>query len=256
MKDLVTGPSPAVHLILSHSVTRYPVLRDCPVPLRTSFFRISFPPLPTILPLPLFPFLFSPSRFPPHTFFASHALFYLNIPLLSLTASRALHMDITLEYAIAAGGILTLFFLANLLRLARPLFQRVSRKASKHVSYTYLIHRHRYLGPWTPADVLVQVAYAAGNIFCLSFHATSTMEVGKRAGSMALINMIPLFAGPHLSSLADVLGVSLVTARQVHRSAAFMTSALVLVHLLFALAATPSFSIGMAQNLFAIIVSA
>lgn len=81
------------------------------------------------------------------------------------------------------------------------------------------------------------------------------MEVGKRAGNLALINMIPLFAGPHISSLADALGVSLVSARQIHRSAAIMASGLVLVHFLLTLAATPSFSLGEAQDLFAVIVS-
>ena len=164
-------------------------------------------------------------------------------------------MDNTIEYAIAAGGILSLFFIANLLRLAQPLCQYIGRVSSKHLSYTYLVSRHRYLGPWTPADLLTQVAYVAGNVVCLSFHPASTMEVGKRAGNLALINMIPLFAGPHISSLADALGVSLVSARQIHRSAAIMASGLVLVHFLLTLAATPSFSLGEAQDLFAVIVS-
>lgn len=162
-------------------------------------------------------------------------------------------MDITLEYAIAAGGILTLFFLANLIRLVWPLCRRVGREVSKHLSYTYLVRRHRYLGPWTAAAVLAQVVYVAGNVFCLSFHAASTAQVGRRAGSMALINMVPLFGGPHLNSLADALGVSLVSARRVHRSTGIMASALVLVHLLFTLAATPSFELGNPQNIFAII---
>ena len=164
-------------------------------------------------------------------------------------------MNITLYYAIAAGGILTLFLLANLLRLAQPLCQHISRHASKYLSYTYLVHRHRYLGPWTPAKVLTQVAYAAGNVFCLTFHATSISEVGEQAGNMAMINLVPLFASLSLSWLADALGVSLVSVQQVHRSAAIMASALALVHLLFSLAATPSFDLGMAQDLFAVIVS-
>jgi hypothetical protein len=40
-------------------------------------------------------------------------------------------MNITLEYAIAAGGILLLLFLTNLLRLALPIIRHVSRKAAK-----------------------------------------------------------------------------------------------------------------------------
>lgn len=165
-------------------------------------------------------------------------------------------MDITLEYAIAAGGILTLLFLANLLRLSLPVIRYVGRKASKHLTYAYLLHRHRYLGPWTRAQVLVQLAYAAANICCLCFHVSSIQEVGRRAASMALINTVPLFASPHLSALSDSLGVSLVTARQMHCSVGIMASALTLVHLLFTLAATPSFDLRISQNLFAVIVSA
>lgn len=149
-----------------------------------------------------------------------------------------------------------LFFVANFLRLAQPLYQRVSRASSKHLFYTHLVRRHRYLGPWTPAGVLAQVVYLSGNVLCLSFQAGSTVEVGKRAGRMALINMVPLFAGSHISSVADALGVSLVTARLLHRSVAAMVSVLVLVHLLFALAAAPSFGVGVAQDVFAIVVSA
>lgn len=99
------------------------------------------------------------------------------------------------------------------------------------------------------------MVYLAGNVLCLSFQASSTVEVGKRAGRMALVNMVPLFAGSHISSLADALGVRLVTARLLHRSIAAMVSVLVLVHLLFALAAAPSFGIRVAQDLFAIVVS-
>ena len=69
-----------------------------------------------------------------------------------------------------------------------------------------------------------------------------------------MVNMIPLFAGLHYSSLADALGVSLASARLVHRSAGIITAAFVLVHLLFSVA-TPPFELGIAKNLFAVIVS-
>jgi hypothetical protein len=164
-------------------------------------------------------------------------------------------MDITLDYAIAAGGVFALLFLTNLVRLARPLLQRISREASKHLYYTYLVGRHRYLGPWILADALMLVVYVASNVFCISFRAASTAEVGERAGKMAMVNIVPLFAGPYHSSLADALGVRLTSARLVHRSAGTMTAALGLVHLLFSIAAAPAFDLGIAKNLFAVTVS-
>ena len=100
-------------------------------------------------------------------------------------------MDITLDYAIAAGGILTVFFLANLARLAWPLFQRVSREASKHLSYTYLVRRHRYLGPWTPADVLVQAAYVDACCYpSMVAIASSISELEKQTSA-------PPLSGPY-----------------------------------------------------------
>jgi hypothetical protein len=73
---------------------------------------------------------------------------------------------------------------------------------------------------------------------------------------MALINIIPLFASLHLGGLVDSLNVSLVTARLVHRSACIMALMLLITHLLLALTATPSFDLGLSENLFAVIVSA
>ena len=165
-------------------------------------------------------------------------------------------MDITLEYAIVAGGILLLLFLANLLRQTLPIIRYIGRRALKHLTYAYLLHRYQYLGLWTRAQVLAQLAYAAANLFCLCFHVSSTQEVGKRAESMALINAMPLFASPYISMLSDSLGVSLATVRQMYCSAGIMASTLILVYILFTLAATPSFDLYISGNLFAVIVSA
>lgn len=165
-------------------------------------------------------------------------------------------MDITLDYAIAAGGVFVLLVLMNLVRLAQPLLVRTCREASKHLHYTYVVCRHRYLGPWILADALMLVVYVASNVFCISFRTSSTAEVGERAGTMAMVNIVPLFVGLDHSSLADALGVRLTSARMVHRSAGIVTAALVLVHLLFSLATPPAFELGTAKNLFAVTVSA
>ena len=71
----------------------------------------------------------------------------------------------------------------------------------------------------------------------------------------AMINLIPLFAVPHLSTLADLLGVTLSTFRQIHPSAGVMAVALTIFHVLVMVASQPSFPLDLSHNQFAVIVS-
>ena len=100
------------------------------------------------------------------------------------------------------------------------------------------------------------------NIICLivtisksGFQVSTISESGLQAGSLSLINMVPVFAGPHLGFLADLLGLSMSTYRHLHRSAGIMSCALTVFHVLVAVASQPSFSLDLPQNLFAVIVS-
>ena len=67
--------------------------------------------------------------------------------------------------------------------------------------------------------------------------------------------MIPLFAGPHLSFLADVLGFRLGTYRLVHRSAGVMSFALLLFHILVVAVERTSFPLEISEHLYGVIVS-
>jgi hypothetical protein len=67
--------------------------------------------------------------------------------------------------------------------------------------------------------------------------------------------MTPLFASPHLTFLADQLGVALKTVRQLHRSAGLMTVALGAFHVLVFASSRVTFPLNIARNLFAVIVS-
>ena len=65
--------------------------------------------------------------------------------------------------------------------------------------------------------------------------------------------MIPLFAGPHLSFLADMLGFRLATYRRVHRSAGLMSFALLLFHILSIAVQRTSFSLSVPEHLYGMI---
>ena len=163
-------------------------------------------------------------------------------------------MDITQAYAVAAGGIFTTLFLINLLPYVMRLTGRVLIVICKHLTYPYLVRRHRLFGPWTRAGVLVQLVYITANLFCLSFRVSKISEAGLRAATLSLINMIPLFAGPHLSFVADLLGVSLTTYRQIHGTAGVGSFGLLGFHVLEAVSGG-SYSLASRRNVFGLVVS-
>jgi hypothetical protein len=171
-------------------------------------------------------------------------------------------MDLIQVYAVVMGGVFGVLLLLNgWPRIAR-LVRYLSPLALKHMVYRYILHRHGLLGPWSRAGVLLQLIYIAGNITCFSLGASNVKpqtsrlsEAGLRAGTLSMINLIPLFAGPHLGSLADLLGVTLSTVRQIHRSAGVMAALLAVIHVVVAVVTRPSFALDVAQNLFAVIVS-
>ncbi|KAG9228392.1 hypothetical protein BJ875DRAFT_508528 [Amylocarpus encephaloides] len=175
------------------------------------------------------------------------------------TTSRSSSKDTIQIYTIAVGGTLCIFAFVNLLPLLIPLVTRVSNFVSKHFRYSYILHRHRILGPWTRAGVVIQLAYLVINLFYVfvvlswdGLKAANFSDAGRRAGTLVEVNMIPLLAGPHFAFLADLLRLLLKTIRGVHRSAGWMTAALVFLHSM-AVAFDGPLLIDVSQNLFTVI---
>lgn len=52
-------------------------------------------------------------------------------------------MNIIQVYAVDAGGIFSVFALIHLLPKIMPLVIYLSLRFSKHITYPYLLHRHR-----------------------------------------------------------------------------------------------------------------
>jgi hypothetical protein len=80
-------------------------------------------------------------------------------------------------------------------------------------------------------------------------------KVGLRAETILLINMIPLFAGLHLSFLVDCLKINLIIVQCIYCLAEVMSFVLIVFHVLVTLAARLSFVLSLPQNLFVVIVS-
>jgi hypothetical protein len=166
-----------------------------------------------------------------------------------------------LGYAIALGGLFAGLIFINVFNLKRldyspylPSFARASLHRSwRHLIYPYLVRRHRFLPPFTLADLLAQLTYIAGNCFCLAY-GSSIENAGLRAGTLSLINLIPLFFSPYLGLAADVLGLSLRAFRYVHRSAALMSSGLALFHAAVAIISHTDFTMSSTKNVSAVVV--
>ncbi|PTB40388.1 hypothetical protein M441DRAFT_70199 [Trichoderma asperellum CBS 433.97] len=107
---------------------------------------------------------------------------------------------------------------------------------AKAIGYCFLVNRHRLIGPFTVASAFLQLIYVGSNIVSLVYGINSVVEAASRAGTLALINLAPLYFSTHLSFLADIFGVSLATYRQLHRSCGLVAVAHVIFHGAFALA--------------------
>ena len=171
-------------------------------------------------------------------------------------------MDFDSFYALVLGSVFCILIFANTLPLLLRCSRYLSPLISKHMVYRYLLQRHRLFGPWSRAAVLLQLVYIAGNTVCAVFRVShgkiqlsTVSQAGLRAGTLSVINLVGLFAGPHLDFLADVFGVASRTLRHLHLSAGVMVVILALFHTLVAVGVRRSFDLRQAQNLFAVIVS-
>lgn len=138
-------------------------------------------------------------------------------------------MEIIHLYAISMCSILLIPFV---LRVLKGITKCLALVIPKYLEYPYALRRHKHLGPWTRLEVLLMITYVGANSICLSFGVSSLADSGIRAGHLSLANLLPLFLGPHLSFLADLIGISVKSFRKIHLVVASMIYVLTLFHAL------------------------
>jgi hypothetical protein len=180
-------------------------------------------------------------------------------------------MDITLAYAIGFGAMFGMMILIRpiyrLTQIVCPIVLEVrnlratiaiarylSRLVSGHFTFPTVLRRGKYIDRWSRTDVLLLLAYFGANVSCILVRFPGISEAGLRAGMLSLINMILLFAGPHLSFLADVLGVSIRTCRRLHIFAGLVSIVLAMFHAIVGAATKGKFSLEISRNLWALTV--
>ena len=157
-------------------------------------------------------------------------------------------MDIVQAYATAAGSILAALMLWNIR-------SRFSSAVTHYLLYPHLLPRNRFLPPLAPAEVFFQTALLAANTLAIVFRCTDVQDAARRAGRLALVNMVPLSAGPHLAALADLLDISLARHRALHRLIGWTAFALLAFHALVPVVTQFPFPVRAAENRWALTVS-
>ncbi|KJK68090.1 Ferric reductase like transmembrane component [Aspergillus parasiticus SU-1] len=180
-------------------------------------------------------------------------------------------MDITLAYAIVLGSCLGIMVLLRPvrrfasvicptspeLRHLPPLPQIIrylSQWTAKHLTFQAVLRQGKYIDRWSRADIVLTMMYLGANMTCVLVYFPGMTQAGFRAGRLSIINTILLFAGPHLSFVADMLGVSIRTCRRLHVLAGLVAILLAVFHAIVGAATKGTFSLQTPRNLWALIV--
>lgn len=139
-------------------------------------------------------------------------------------------MEYSTLYAICAGGIIfslilwrSLVFLTRLLR---------SSALRYHLLFPYLYRRSRFLEPLSRLRLLFLLLFWGANLLPTLININSLQDVGKRVGTLAMINLIPFFISNQLSLAADLLGISLHSYILGHGAVGFATVAEGIIHVI------------------------
>ena len=126
----------------------------------------------------------------------------------------------------------------------------------QHMVYPFMIRRHWFLDPWTRGYVISQLVYWGLTLSCTGIEARTLVQASSRAGTLATIQLVPLFFGDHLSFAADLMDLSLHMYWQLHSSIGIMTLILATFHVIITLSNQQQFSFQDDLQLYGFIMSA
>jgi hypothetical protein len=180
-------------------------------------------------------------------------------------------METTLIYSITLGASFVLLILRlsiyHFTKAACPLLLELGnfppihaivkfiyRLTSEHLIYPTTLRRGKYIDRWSRSDTLLLLAYFAINLSCILVPLPDIDQVCRRSGTLSVVNLLLVFAAPHLSFLADLLGLSLHSCRRLHASAGSAAFMLAVCHAVFAAVSQGKLSLEKPRDLFALIV--
>ena len=164
-------------------------------------------------------------------------------------------MDVAQIYAVVAGSLFAVLTIVNFCIHLWTILQTNIVWILRHMIYPFLLRRHRLVGPWTRRGFVFRSLYILTNIFCSVYRTQSIIEAGNRTGILSLINLMPLFFGPHFDFLAGLMGVSLHNVRTIHGSAAVVSVLLSTAHAIFSVFGGKWSTLAWSSHLYGLIVS-
>ncbi|KAH8807067.1 hypothetical protein F5884DRAFT_788434 [Xylogone sp. PMI_703] len=127
----------------------------------------------------------------------------------------AVNIGLAQWYAIATAAFIGILAIRLLGSHAPVYFAPARTWFLRHVLYATFIRR-RYFGGVSRFHALLIGTYIVANGFCMGLGIKSASDLIVRSGTMASINLIPLFLGGRTNMLANLLGISLHTYYLAH----------------------------------------
>jgi len=98
-----------------------------------------------------------------------------------------------------------------------------------HIAYPRLFSKPFLFNP-TRADTLFYLAHWSITGFCNAYCVSDLSDAGHRAGTVALLHLIVLFASPQICLTSQLLGLTLSSSYRLHRALGSMAVAQTLFH--------------------------
>ena len=148
-------------------------------------------------------------------------------------------MHVIVRFAVVAASLVVASVLRRhvLSRLIRGnvmfrTWPRLDWFLCKYLTYGRWIHRHGRIEPWTAAEVMCVLLYAASvvGVAVVDQVRPGDGSVDRYLGSFLAINMVPLYFGPTHDLPAWLMGLSLRLYRRLHRVVAWGCVVLTVAH--------------------------
>jgi hypothetical protein len=140
-------------------------------------------------------------------------------------------METTLIYSITLGAFFVLLILRlsiyHFTKAACPLLLELGnfppihaivkfiyRLTSEHLIYPTTLRRGKYIDRWSRSDTLLLLAYFAINLSCILVPLPDIDQVCRRSGTLSVVNLLLVFAAPHLSFLVTLMSTSSCICRK------------------------------------------
>lgn len=145
-------------------------------------------------------------------------------------------MAVLVIYTYVAAGILFLLLLQRyVLHIFKFLFNpRLFVLFSRHLMLPYLFHHRCFLGPISLLHAGLHMLHLGGTLTCNIAGVHDISTACSRAGSLAVLHLIPLLFVSNLSIAAEIFGFSLSVYHHFYHALEWMTILQVALHVTFA----------------------